>query len=127
MTRLAKDTFTHATCGKCSRPIATRSIFSACEDFPFSILFEDLVANRFIFLTRFAFFFEWGTLWLLAADSEGRLTKETIRSQYDGSLFYKIEEAEKAKKVRAGGKGFKPMKRVFETPMKEQVENGKFE
>ncbi|KAI9020572.1 Caleosin-domain-containing protein [Hyaloraphidium curvatum] len=39
----------------------------------------------------FAFFFEWGTLWFLCADPQGRLTKEDVGAQYDGTLFYRIE------------------------------------
>ena len=55
--------------------------------------------------SRFAFWFEWGTLWILASDAQGRLAKESVRSQYDGTLFHKIEERRKMEeKARAVGK-----------------------
>ena len=43
------------------------------------------------FFGWFAGKFEWFTLWLLAADENGLVTKEAVRSVYDGSLFYKME------------------------------------
>lgn len=45
-----------------------------------------------------AMFLEWGALWLIAADKEGFVSKETIRSQYDGSLWYKLAEREEQTK-----------------------------
>lgn len=36
--------------------------------------------------------FEWGFLYMLAADANGIVSKESIRGQFDGSLFYKIAE-----------------------------------
>jgi len=42
--------------------------------------------------------FEWGTLYALCADEHGLIRKEDIRSQYDGTLFYRVaEEHEKRK------------------------------
>ncbi|ORY76532.1 caleosin [Leucosporidium creatinivorum] len=35
--------------------------------------------------------FEWGTVWLLLAPSDHVITKEQLRTIYDGSLFYEIE------------------------------------
>jgi hypothetical protein len=35
---------------------------------------------------------EWWVLYLLAADDNGIVSKEKIRAQYDGSLWYKIAE-----------------------------------
>lgn len=35
---------------------------------------------------------EWGFLWVLAADRDGVVSFDAIRSQYDGTLFYKIRE-----------------------------------
>ena len=43
------------------------------------------------FFGWFAGKFEWGTTWLLTANEEGLVTKEAVRSVYDGSLFYKME------------------------------------
>lgn len=43
------------------------------------------------FFGWFAGKFEWFTLWLLTADDKGLVTKEAVRSVYDGSLFYKME------------------------------------
>ncbi|KXS14350.1 Caleosin-domain-containing protein [Gonapodya prolifera JEL478] len=39
----------------------------------------------------FAAFFEWGTLFLLCA-KDGMISKEAVRRQYDGTLFYYIEQ-----------------------------------
>ncbi|CAH1761021.1 4741_t:CDS:2 [Entrophospora sp. SA101] len=42
--------------------------------------------------------FEWGTLYMLCADEHGLIKKEDIRSQYDGTLFYRVaNEYEKRK------------------------------
>lgn len=52
------------------------------------------VANRNVFdIPGFLFqVLSWGSLWLLAADEQGVLRKEDVRRQYDGSLFYEVEE-----------------------------------
>lgn len=52
----------------------------------------------------FAAVLEWGFLWLLAAQN-GRVSGEAIRAQYDGSLFYAIEESRRSstRKTRRGG------------------------
>jgi len=34
----------------------------------------------------------WAYLWMLAADENGVLHKEDVRKQYDGTLYYEIEE-----------------------------------
>jgi peroxygenase len=44
---------------------------------------------------------EWWTLYLLAADDNGIISKEKIRANYDGSLWYKIaDELERKKQMR---------------------------
>ncbi|KAJ3341519.1 hypothetical protein HDU93_004678 [Gonapodya sp. JEL0774] len=54
------------------------------------------------YLTRvFAAFFEWGTLYLLCAKN-GVVPKDGVRRQYDGSLFYAIEDQIKSTKKRDG-------------------------
>lgn len=46
---------------------------------------------------------EWWTLYLLAADDNGIISKEKIRKNYDGSLWYEIaSELEQKKNVRMG-------------------------
>lgn len=35
---------------------------------------------------------EWWTFYLLAADDNGIISKEKVRKQYDGSLWYEIEQ-----------------------------------
>lgn len=43
---------------------------------------------------------EWWTLWLLCADDRGIISKEKIRGNYDGSLWYQLaEENEKNKQM----------------------------
>lgn len=39
---------------------------------------------------------EWGFLWALAADYDGVVSFDAIRSQYDGTLFYKIRDQRRA-------------------------------
>ncbi|KAH8647499.1 Caleosin [Ilyonectria robusta] len=60
----------------------------------FSEIIKMCVANRNVFdVAGFLFqVFLWGSLWLLAADEKGVLRMEDVRRQYDGSLFYEIEE-----------------------------------
>jgi hypothetical protein len=60
----------------------------------FSEIVNMWIANRNVFDVAGLLFqvFLWGSLWLLAADGEGVLRKEDVRRQYDGSLFYEIEE-----------------------------------
>lgn len=60
----------------------------------FSEIVNMWVANRNVFDVAGLLFqvFLWGSLWLLAADGEGVLKKEDVRKQYDGVLFYEIEE-----------------------------------
>jgi len=41
--------------------------------------------------------FEWGFLAILVAD-KGRISREDIESQFDGTLFYKLEERNKSKR-----------------------------
>ncbi|CAM8947514.1 unnamed protein product [Rhodiola kirilowii] len=41
---------------------------------------------------RFAAFSEWKLLYSLCKDKNGLMQKETIKSFYDGDLFYKLEE-----------------------------------
>ncbi|KAI8464843.1 MAG: Caleosin related protein-domain-containing protein [Monoraphidium minutum] len=36
--------------------------------------------------------FEWWALWLLCADDDGVISKEKIRGQYDGSLWYQLAD-----------------------------------
>ncbi|GBF90707.1 hypothetical protein Rsub_03008 [Raphidocelis subcapitata] len=36
--------------------------------------------------------FEWWTLWLIAADEKGEVSKEKVRAQYDGSLWYLLAD-----------------------------------
>lgn len=38
---------------------------------------------------------EWGFLYVLCADEGGVVSFDAVRGQYDGTLFYKIEEARK--------------------------------
>jgi hypothetical protein len=48
---------------------------------------------------------EWWTFYLLAADDNGIISKEKVRKQYDGSLWYEIEsELQKKKNARASSK-----------------------
>lgn len=56
--------------------------------------------------------FEWGFLYMLAADKNGILSKEVIRGQYDGSLFYKIAEqnAQSAKQKSEAAQQSKTLK-----------------
>lgn len=42
---------------------------------------------------------EWGLLWVLAADANWRLSKDVVRGQYDGTLFEKISEREKKRRM----------------------------
>jgi hypothetical protein len=60
----------------------------------FSELANMWVANRNVFdVPGFLFqVFVWGSLWLLVADKDGVLRTEDVRQQYDGTLFYTIEE-----------------------------------
>lgn len=41
---------------------------------------------------------EWWTLYLLAADDNGIVSKEKIRANYDGSLWYLVADELEAKK-----------------------------
>jgi len=43
----------------------------------------------------FAGKFEWGTLWLLCQEN-GKISREDVRSCYDGTLFYRIEKKRNA-------------------------------
>ncbi|CAM8884201.1 unnamed protein product [Rhodiola kirilowii] len=49
---------------------------------------------------RFAAFTEWKLLFHLCKDKNGLLQKETIKSFYDGNLFYKMEEERKSNKKK---------------------------
>lgn len=49
--------------------------------------------NPFDVIGVIATIFEFGFLWLLAADDEGRLWKEDLRANYDGTLFYRIAKS----------------------------------
>ncbi|CAK0785462.1 hypothetical protein CVIRNUC_008671 [Coccomyxa viridis] len=52
-----------------------------------------------------AMFLEWGALWLIAADKEGFVSKEVIRAQYDGSLWYKLaQRTEKERQMKKAQK-----------------------
>lgn len=42
---------------------------------------------------------EWWTFYLLAADDNGIISKEKIRGQYDGSLWYRIADELENKKA----------------------------
>lgn len=59
--------------------------------------------------------FEWFTLWLLAADDRGLVTKEAVRSCYDGTLFEMMERKYREKKqvpndyAKLGDHGFSLM------------------
>ncbi|KAJ4764043.1 Caleosin [Rhynchospora pubera] len=43
---------------------------------------------------------EWRLLYDLAKDKDGFLQKDTIRGVYDGSLFYKLEQARSSSKIK---------------------------
>ncbi|TPX47035.1 plant seed peroxygenase [Synchytrium endobioticum] len=61
------------------------------------------------FFGRVATFLEWITLWLLCGEGHGwtsYITKENVRRQYDGTLFYEMAEKEAAIR-RKKGKGQK--------------------
>jgi len=57
---------------------------------------EDLRV-AFDFFGWFAAKFEWSTLWLLAHDENGMVSREDIRGCFDGSLFYRMEAKENAR------------------------------
>jgi hypothetical protein len=42
---------------------------------------------------------EWWTLYLLCADDNGVISKEKIRAQYDGSLWYLLAEENEARQA----------------------------
>ncbi|KDP38105.1 hypothetical protein JCGZ_04748 [Jatropha curcas] len=44
---------------------------------------------------------EWKTLYMLCKDSDGLLSKETIRAAYDGSLFEHLEKQKQSAKKKA--------------------------
>lgn len=66
--------------------------------------------NLYDFFGRTASTLEWAVTWLLAKETgpDGRevMTREAIRGQFDGSLFYRkaaeIELAKKKKQARRG-------------------------
>jgi peroxygenase len=60
---------------------------------------EDLRV-AFDFFGWFAAKFEWITLWLLASDENGMVSREDIRGCFDGSLFYRLEQREKERIVK---------------------------
>ncbi|GAQ46703.1 hypothetical protein AtubIFM55763_005967 [Aspergillus tubingensis] len=49
--------------------------------------------------------FEWGTTWLLI-EKDGKVWKEDVRGVYDGSLFWKVREANRS--GRGWSQGFRP-------------------
>ncbi|KAI9372208.1 Caleosin related protein-domain-containing protein [Aspergillus egyptiacus] len=64
-----------------------------------------------------AAFFEWGTTWLLI-QKDGKVYKEDLQGVYDGSIFWKIEEARKTPEgwtqgYGLGGDGFVGGVKVF--------------
>uniref|UniRef100_A0A1D1ZET5 Putative peroxygenase 5 n=1 Tax=Anthurium amnicola TaxID=1678845 RepID=A0A1D1ZET5_9ARAE len=63
-------------------------------------LMEMLKANRDPkdYTAWIAAYTEWTTLYALCKDKDGLLPKETIRSVYDGSLFYQLEKERNASK-----------------------------
>jgi hypothetical protein len=46
---------------------------------------------------------EWTFLWVLCADKDWRIHKETVRGQYDGTLFEKIRNQNRREYGKAGG------------------------
>ncbi|KAL9664788.1 hypothetical protein QQ045_020196 [Rhodiola kirilowii] len=65
--------------------------FVSCE-----AVFDDVN----VWTCRFAAFTEWKLLFHLCKDKNGLLQKETIKSFYDGNLFYKMEEERKSNKKK---------------------------
>nr|XP_010909571.1 probable peroxygenase 5 [Elaeis guineensis] len=53
------------------------------------------------FQGRVASHSEWDSLFSLAKDNNGLLQRDTIRSVYDGSLFYKLEGEKKVSQMKA--------------------------
>lgn len=56
---------------------------------------------------------EWGTTYLMLSPRDGIVTKEQIRTMYDGSLFYKIArevEMKQKKEVQKGQEGWEGLK-----------------
>jgi hypothetical protein len=46
---------------------------------------------------------EWWSFYLLAADDNGIISKEKVRKQYDGSLWYEVAKELEEKKARRAG------------------------
>lgn len=68
--------------------VRPRSLFSLGVSFILTQCFSDLQIFQ-VFL--------WGFLWLLAADPKtGVLDKESVRRQYDGSLYYELEKRQRS-------------------------------
>lgn len=44
---------------------------------------------------------EWWTLWLLAADDNGLVSKEKVRANFDGTLFYQIAAEREGKTMKS--------------------------
>lgn len=64
-------------------------------------------------------FLEWITLWLLCGEGHGwnsYMSKESVRRQYDGTLFYEMAEKEAEIRRKTGGRGQKndSLKSAFE-------------